>query len=45
MEDANALILRCDSEDLKKTWQSHLQGAIYRASVDLRAVSLVDDLE
>lgn len=32
VEDANALILRCDSEDLKKTWQSHLQGAIYRAS-------------
>ncbi|XP_060207492.1 uncharacterized protein LOC132635217 [Lycium barbarum] len=32
VENANALILRCESEDLKKTWQSHLQGAIYRAS-------------
>ncbi|CAN4127752.1 unnamed protein product [Withania somnifera] len=32
VEDANALIMRCDSEDLRKTWQRHLQGAIYRAS-------------
>ncbi|XP_058190168.1 uncharacterized protein LOC131307586 isoform X5 [Rhododendron vialii] len=33
VEDGNALILRCDSEDSKKTWQNRLQGAIYRASV------------
>ncbi|KAJ7944655.1 pleckstrin-likey (PH) domain-containing protein [Quillaja saponaria] len=32
VEDANALILRCDSDDSRKTWQSRLQGAIYRAS-------------
>ncbi|KAL8529518.1 hypothetical protein ACS0TY_006808 [Phlomoides rotata] len=32
VEDASALILRCDSEDSKKIWQSYLQGAIYRAS-------------
>ncbi|GAV77402.1 PH domain-containing protein/DUF946 domain-containing protein/DUF1162 domain-containing protein/Chorein_N domain-containing protein, partial [Cephalotus follicularis] len=33
VEDVNALILRCDSSDARKTWQSRLQGAIYRASV------------
>ncbi|KAK6146409.1 hypothetical protein DH2020_020278 [Rehmannia glutinosa] len=32
VEDANALIFRCDSENSKRTWQSYLQGAIYRAS-------------
>ncbi|KAA8522113.1 hypothetical protein F0562_012573 [Nyssa sinensis] len=32
VEDANALILRFDSDDSRKTWQSRLQGAIYRAS-------------
>ncbi|KAG8382461.1 hypothetical protein BUALT_Bualt05G0079700 [Buddleja alternifolia] len=32
VEDANALILRCDSENSRRTWQSYLQGAIYRAS-------------
>ncbi|KAL5551261.1 hypothetical protein UlMin_001437, partial [Ulmus minor] len=32
VEDGSALILRCDSDDLRKTWQSRLQGAIYRAS-------------
>lgn len=34
VEDANALVLRCDSDDSRKSWQSQLQGAIYRASVD-----------
>ncbi|XP_042953951.1 uncharacterized protein LOC122290372 isoform X2 [Carya illinoinensis] len=32
VEDANALILRCDSDDSRKVWHSRLQGAIYRAS-------------
>ncbi|XP_047340404.1 uncharacterized protein LOC124943990 [Impatiens glandulifera] len=32
IEDGNALILRCDSNDAKRTWLSRLQGAIYRAS-------------
>ncbi|KAL3499805.1 hypothetical protein ACH5RR_038898 [Cinchona calisaya] len=32
LEDPNALVLRCDSEDSRRTWQSWLQGAIYRAS-------------
>ncbi|MED6185793.1 hypothetical protein PIB30_060531 [Stylosanthes scabra] len=32
VEDTNALILRCESEDLRKTWHSRLQGAIYYAS-------------
>ncbi|KAK9984845.1 hypothetical protein SO802_034370 [Lithocarpus litseifolius] len=32
VEDVNALILRCDSDDSRKSWQSRLQGAIYRAS-------------
>ncbi|KAK7307747.1 hypothetical protein VNO77_41077 [Canavalia gladiata] len=32
VEDANALIIRCESEDSKKTWHSRLQGAIYNAS-------------
>ncbi|CAK7336101.1 unnamed protein product [Dovyalis caffra] len=32
VEDANALILRCDSDDSQRNWQSRLQGAIYRAS-------------
>ncbi|KAK3008800.1 hypothetical protein RJ639_013898 [Escallonia herrerae] len=33
VEDANALILRFESDDSRRTWQSRLQGAIYRASV------------
>ncbi|KAG9142715.1 hypothetical protein Leryth_005471 [Lithospermum erythrorhizon] len=33
LEDSNALILRCETEDSRKTWQSSLQAAIYRASV------------
>ncbi|KAK7309084.1 hypothetical protein RJT34_05549 [Clitoria ternatea] len=32
VEDTNALIIRCESEDSKKTWQSRIQGAIYYAS-------------
>lgn len=32
VEDTNALILRCESEDSSKTWHSRLQGAIYYAS-------------
>ncbi|EPS74221.1 hypothetical protein M569_00532, partial [Genlisea aurea] len=32
LEDANALILHCDSENSRKMWQIHLQRAIYRAS-------------
>lgn len=40
VEDANALILRCDSDDSRKTWQSRLQGAIYRASGSAPITSL-----
>ncbi|KAL6579475.1 hypothetical protein OROMI_009691 [Orobanche minor] len=32
VEDANSIILRCNSEALRRTWQSYLQSAIYRAS-------------
>ncbi|KAL7609935.1 hypothetical protein Lser_V15G10156 [Lactuca serriola] len=32
VEDANALILRCESEESKTNWKHLLQGAIYRAS-------------
>lgn len=32
VEDTSALILRCDTEDSRKTWQRWLRGAIYRAS-------------
>ncbi|KAF7828516.1 Vacuolar protein sorting-associated protein 13C [Senna tora] len=32
VEDTNALILRCESEDLRRTWQSRIQGAIYHSS-------------
>lgn len=32
VEDANALILLCDSDDSQRNWQSRLQGAIYSAS-------------
>lgn len=35
MEDVNALILMFDSEESRKTWHSRLQGAVYRASVNL----------
>ncbi|XP_050223282.1 uncharacterized protein LOC126673249 [Mercurialis annua] len=40
VEDANALILRCDSDDLRRSWQSRLQGAIYRASGSAPITSL-----
>ncbi|EEF45057.1 vacuolar protein sorting-associated protein, putative [Ricinus communis] len=40
VEDVNALILRCDSDDLLKNWQSRLQGAIYRASDSAPIISL-----
>lgn len=32
VEDVNALILRCDSDDSRKTWKRRLQGAKYSAS-------------
>ncbi|KAF9624988.1 hypothetical protein IFM89_016808 [Coptis chinensis] len=32
VEDVNAVILRFDSEDSRRTWQGRFQGAIYRAS-------------
>ncbi|GMQ04539.1 hypothetical protein CsSME_00049922 [Camellia sinensis var. sinensis] len=32
VEDVNALILRYDSDESRRTWQNRLQGAIYRAS-------------
>ncbi|XP_076943882.1 uncharacterized protein LOC143614277 [Bidens hawaiensis] len=32
VEDANALILRCESDESRKNWKSLLQGAIYRSS-------------
>lgn len=40
VEDINALILRCDSDDSRRTWQSLLQGAIYRASGSAPITSL-----
>ncbi|KAL3817950.1 hypothetical protein ACJIZ3_003855 [Penstemon smallii] len=42
VEDANALILRCDSENSRKTWQSYLQGAIYRASGTASITDLIE---
>ncbi|GFP96481.1 vacuolar protein sorting-associated protein 13c [Phtheirospermum japonicum] len=44
VEDANALILRCDSETSRRTWQSYLQGAIYRASATAPVTGLVETL-
>ncbi|KAL3619418.1 hypothetical protein CASFOL_036988 [Castilleja foliolosa] len=44
VEDANALILRCDSETSRETWQSYLQGAIYRASLTAPVTGLVETL-
>ncbi|KAJ0970742.1 hypothetical protein J5N97_018701 [Dioscorea zingiberensis] len=32
VEDAYALIIRCDSDESRRSWQSRLQAAIYRAS-------------
>ncbi|WCJ20748.1 hypothetical protein M5689_002962 [Euphorbia peplus] len=40
LEDVNALILRYDSDDSRKNWQSRLQGAIYRASSSAPITSL-----
>ncbi|XP_062073801.1 uncharacterized protein LOC133778015 isoform X2 [Humulus lupulus] len=40
VEDANALILQCESDDSRKTWQSRLQGAIYRASASAPITTL-----
>ncbi|KAM5573225.1 hypothetical protein ABKV19_012985 [Rosa sericea] len=42
VEDANALILLFDSDDSKKTWQSRLRGAIYRASGSAPVTGLSD---
>ncbi|ERN15489.1 uncharacterized protein LOC18443778 [Amborella trichopoda] len=33
VELANALVMRFDSDESKKTWQNRLQGAIYRTSI------------
>ncbi|KAF6135499.1 hypothetical protein GIB67_015352 [Kingdonia uniflora] len=33
VEDANSIILKFESDDLRRTWQNRVQGAIYRASV------------
>ncbi|KAK9266873.1 hypothetical protein L1049_027132 [Liquidambar formosana] len=40
VEDVNALILRCDSDDARRNWQSRVQGAIYRASGSAPITSL-----
>jgi hypothetical protein len=51
VEDANALILQCESDDSRKSWQIRMQGAIYRASVNhlfcpiyLNLFSMLNDL-
>ncbi|XP_023553987.1 uncharacterized protein LOC111811402 [Cucurbita pepo subsp. pepo] len=40
VEDASALILRCDSDVSRKIWQNRLQGAIYRASASAPILGL-----
>ncbi|KAF8380627.1 hypothetical protein HHK36_028116 [Tetracentron sinense] len=40
VEDANALILRFDSDDARRTWQSRIRGAIYHASGSAPITSL-----
>ncbi|KAL8141812.1 hypothetical protein V2J09_014844 [Rumex salicifolius] len=40
VEDANALVLLCDSVDSTKVWQSRLQGAVYRASASAPITAL-----
>lgn len=40
VEDSNALIVRCESDDSRKFWQSRLQGAIYSASGSAPITSL-----
>ncbi|TQD75366.1 hypothetical protein C1H46_039097 [Malus baccata] len=42
VEDANALILQCDSDDSKKAWHSRLQGAVYRSSGSAPVTSLTE---
>ncbi|PIN17888.1 hypothetical protein CDL12_09445 [Handroanthus impetiginosus] len=44
VEDSNALILRCDSENSRRIWQSYLQGAIYRASGTAPVTGLIETL-
>ncbi|KAI3453469.1 hypothetical protein Pfo_010132 [Paulownia fortunei] len=44
VEDASALILRFDSENSRRTWQSYLQGAIYRASGTAPLTGLIETL-
>ncbi|KAL8053513.1 hypothetical protein ABFS82_05G077000 [Erythranthe guttata] len=44
VEDPNALILRCDSENSRTTWQTNLQGAIYRASGTTPIAGLIENL-
>ncbi|XP_042486677.1 uncharacterized protein LOC122066914 [Macadamia integrifolia] len=39
VEDVNALVLRFDSDESRKTWQRRFQGSIYRAS---GSVSITD---
>ncbi|XP_057978559.1 uncharacterized protein LOC131164992 isoform X2 [Malania oleifera] len=40
VEDVNALILRCDSDDSRRIWHSRLQGCVYRASGSAPITSL-----
>ncbi|XP_073111690.1 uncharacterized protein [Elaeis guineensis] len=40
VEDVNALIVLCDSDEIRKTWQNRFQGAIYRASGSAAVTSL-----
>ncbi|KAK4262505.1 hypothetical protein QN277_028058 [Acacia crassicarpa] len=42
VEDTNALILRFESEDSRKTWQRRIQGAIYHASDSAPIAGLSD---
>lgn len=42
VEDVNALVLRCDTEDSRKIWQSRLQGAVYRTLISAPITGLSD---
>ncbi|WOL09557.1 hypothetical protein Cni_G18310 [Canna indica] len=42
VEDTNAVILLCDNNEVLKTWQKRLQGAIYRASGSIAITSISD---
>lgn len=42
VEDTNAVVLRCESDDFRRSWQSRLQGAIYRASASAPIAGLLD---